>query len=151
MVTEAKIEPEFNLLLNYLFSKLRKLCVVVTQVKSTRRSPNYIIKLYILNGGTLLSAQMTLCCGEAPTVRWTVKESRVQSSKAETARASFQSLNNPSIFCVICLCNGEHYHCIIIHDFLFTAFRCEVLSVESFSLQVSGVYHLTVRGERSVL
>lgn len=94
---------------------------------------------------------MTLCRGETPTVRWTVKESQVQSSKAETALASFQSLNNPSIFCVIRLCNGEHYHGIIIHGFLFMAFRCEVLSAESFSLQVSGVYHLTVRGERSVL
>ncbi len=72
MVTEAKIEPKFNLLLNYLFFKLQKACVVVKQVKSTRHSLNYIIKLYILNCETgpcfqlrwhFVAERLQLCVG----------------------------------------------------------------------------------------
>lgn len=46
------MEPKLNPVLNNLFFKLQKSCVVVNKVKSKRHSLNYIITLYILNGET---------------------------------------------------------------------------------------------------
>lgn len=59
----------------------------------------------------LLSAQITLCCRENPSVRRTVKGSQVQSSKAETLHArgsAYTVLSTPPLFHVICLRNGKH-------------------------------------------
>lgn len=110
--------------------------VVVNTVQSKRPSLNCIINLYILNGETGLCFQlMTLCCKENPTVHWTVKESWVQSSKAEAAHASSRilyslsaytrSVNTPDFF--FCVCN------MLVN--ITSASTLSTISFHGFSLQ----------------